>query len=289
MRSHRAAGYLFILPALLFFAAFLIYPLLHTVYLSLTEWAGFDLKKISFVGFENFKLIPPDWIFWKAMRNTLYFVVGTTVFLNLLGLGLAVFLNSSTRLTRLVRTLIFIPVLLSPVIVGVMWSRIFDPFGVLNQILEKLKLIQTPIFWLGDRRMALVSIIGATVWQWVGYDMVLYLTGLQQIPEELYEAAMIDGANRWQLLRRITLPLLKGVGTMVILLNLIGGVRVFDIVYVMTKGGPNHNTEVLATHLYEVAFWFNKMGYASVIAVIILVISLVFAYFRSRLMSEEKA
>ncbi len=137
--------------------------------------------------------------------------------------------------------------------------------------------------------MALISIVGATVWQWVGYDMVLYLTGLQQIPEELYEAAMIDGANRWQLLRRITLPLLKGVGTMVILLNFIGGVRVFDIVYVMTKGGPNHNTEVLATHLYEVAFWFNKMGYASVIAVIILVISLLFAYFRSRLMSEEKA
>jgi len=100
---------------------------------------------------------------------------------------------------------------------------------------------------------------------------------------------MIDGANRWQLLGRITLPLLKGVGTMVLLLNFIGGVRVFDIVYVMTKGGPNHNTEVLATHLYEVAFWFNKMGYASVIAVIILVISLVFAYFRSRLMSEESA
>jgi len=289
MRTHRAAGYLFILPALLFFLAFLVYPLLHTVYLSLTEWAGFDLKKITFVGLENFKLIPPDWIFWKAMRNTMYFVVGTTVFLNLLGLGLAVFLNSNTRLTRLVRTLIFIPVLLSPVIVGVMWSRIFDPFGILNQILEKLKLIQMPIFWLGDKRMAMVSIIGATVWQWVGYDMVLYLTGLQQIPEELYEAAMIDGANRWHLLRRITLPLLKGVGTMVILLNLIGGVRVFDIAYVMTKGGPNHNTEVLATHLYEVAFWFNKMGYASVIAVIILAISLVFAYLRSRLMSEEKA
>jgi ABC-type sugar transport system permease subunit len=288
MRSNRAAGYLFILPALLFFAAFLVYPLLHTVYLSLTEWAGFDLKKISFVGFENFKLLPPDWIFWKALRNTMYFVVGTTVYLNLLGLGLAVFLNSGSRFTHLVRTLIFIPVLLSPVIVGVMWSRIFDPFGVLNQILAKLKAIQAPLFWLGDKRMALVSIIGATVWQWVGYDMILYLTGLQQIPEELYEAAMIDGANRWHLLRRITLPLLKSVGTMVVLLNLIGGVRVFDIVYVMTKGGPNHNTEVLATHLYEVAFWFNKMGYASVIAVIILVISLVFAYFRSRLMSEER-
>jgi ABC-type sugar transport system permease subunit len=269
------------------FGVFLVYPLLHTVYLSLTEWAGFDLNKITFVGFDNFKLIPPDWVFWKALRNTMYFVVGTTVFLNLLGLGLAVFLNSGSRLTHLVRTLIFIPVLLSPVIVGVMWSRIFDPFGVLNQILEKIGLIKIPIFWLGDRRMALISVIGATIWQWVGYDMILYLTGLQQIPEELYEAARIDGANRLQLLRRITLPLLKGVATMVILLNLIGGVRVFDIVYVMTKGGPNHNTEVLATHLYEVAFWFNKMGYASVIAVIILAISLVFAYFRNRLMSEE--
>jgi raffinose/stachyose/melibiose transport system permease protein len=116
--------------------------------------------------------------------------------------------------------------------------------------------------------------------------MILYLTGLQQIPEELYEAAMIDGANKWHLLRYITLPLLRGIATMVILLNLIGGVRVFDIVYVMTKGGPNHNTEVLATHLYEVAFWFNKMGYASVIAVVILVLSLLFAYFRNRLVRE---
>lgn len=287
MRKRRLVGYIFILPALVFFAAFLVYPLLHTVYLSLTEWAGFDLKKINFVGLDNFRLLLPDWIFWKALRNTLFFVAGTTFFLNLFGLGLALFLNRNTRLTRTVRTLIFIPVLLSPVIVGVMWSRILDPFGALNQILEKMGMIKTPIFWLGDKRIALLSIIGATVWQWVGYDMILYLTGLQQIPEELYEAAMIDGANRWGLFRYITLPLLKGIATMVILLNLIGGVRIFDIVYVMTKGGPNHNTEVLATHLYEVAFWFNKMGYASVIAVIILVLSLVFAYLRNRIMREE--
>lgn len=287
MHKSRWTGYIFILPALVFFAAFLAYPLLYTVYLSLTEWAGFDLQKIKFVGLDNFRLLLPDWIFWKALRNTLFFVVGTTFFLNLFGLALALFLNHSTRLTRIVRTLIFIPVLLSPVIVGVMWSRILDYFGALNQILEKMGMIKTPIIWLGDKRIALPSIIGVTVWQWVGYDMILYLTGLQQIPDELYEAAMIDGANRWDLFRYITLPLLKGIATMVILLNLIGGVRIFDIVYVMTKGGPNHNTEVLATHLYEVAFWFNKMGYASVIAVIILVLSLAFAYLRTRIMREE--
>jgi raffinose/stachyose/melibiose transport system permease protein len=287
MYKTRLSGYLFILPALLIFIIFLVYPLLYTIYLSLTQWAGFDLSKIEFVGFNNFKLLLPDWIFWKALRNTMIFVFGTTIFLNLFGLALALFLNNGLRITRLVRTLIFIPVLLSPVIVGVMWSRIFDPFGALNQILEKMGVISTPIFWLGDRRIALWSIVGATVWQWVGYDMILYLTGLQQIPVDLYEAAKIDGANNWHLFRFITLPLLKGIATMVILLNLIGGVRIFDIVFVMTRGGPNHNTEVLATHLYEVAFWFNKMGYASVIAVIILVISLLFAYFRNRLMREQ--
>jgi ABC-type sugar transport system permease subunit len=287
MHRNRLNGYLFILPALLIFALFLIYPLLYTIYLSLTEWAGFDLAKITFVGFRNFKLILPDWIFWKALRNTMIFVFGTTVFLNLFGLALALFLNNELKITRLVRTLIFIPVLLSPIIVGVMWSRIFDPFGALNQILDKMGIISTPVFWLGDRRIALWSIVGATVWHWVGYDMILYLTGLQQIPVELYEAAKIDGANNWHLFRHITLPLLKGIATMVILLNLIGGVRIFDIVYVMTRGGPNHNTEVLATHLYTVAFWFNKMGYASVIAVIILAISLLFAYFRNRIMRER--
>ena len=287
MHRTRLSGYLFILPALLIFVLFLVYPLLHTMYLSLTEWAGFDLSKIRFVGFRNFKLLLPDWIFWKALRNTMIFVFGTTVFLNLFGLALALFLNNELKTTRLVRTLIFIPVLLSPIIVGVMWSRIFDPFGALNQILEQMGIIKTPVFWLGDRRIALWSIIGATVWQWVGYDMILYLTGLQQIPVELYEAARIDGANNWHLFRHITLPLLKGIATMVILLNLIGGVRIFDIVYVMTRGGPNHNTEVLATHLYTVAFWFNKMGYASVIAVVILVISLLFAYLRNRIMRER--
>lgn len=287
MNKSRLTGYIFILPVLVFFAAFLAYPLLYTVYLSLTEWAGFDLQKIKFVGLDNFRLLLPDWIFWKALRNTLFFLLGTTFFLNLFGLALALFLNHSTRLARIVRTLIFIPVLLSPIIVGVMWSRILDYFGALNQILEKMGMIKTPILWLGDKRIALPSIIGATVWQWVGYDMILYLTGLQQIPDELYEAAMLDGANRWDLFRYITLPLLKGIATMVILLNLIGGVRIFDIVYVMTKGGPNRNTEVLATYLYEVAFWFNKMGYASVIAVIILVLSLAFAYLRTRIMREE--
>jgi ABC-type sugar transport system permease subunit len=287
MRKTKLIGYLFILPALVVFLAFLVYPLIHTIYLSFTEWAGFDLAKIKFVGFNNFRLLLPDWIFWKALRNTLFFVFGTTLFLNLFGLFLALFLNDDRRITRIVRTLIFIPVLLSPVIVGVMWSRILDPFGALNQIFEKVRIIGSPVFWLGDKRIALVSIIGATVWQWVGYDMMLYLTGLQQIPAELYEAAKIDGANSWQLFRFITLPLLKGIATMVILLNLIGGVRIFDIVYVMTRGGPNHNTEVLATHLYEVAFWFNKMGYASVIAVVILLLSLLFAYLRTRLMREE--
>jgi ABC-type sugar transport system permease subunit len=287
MQRTRLSGYLFILPALIIFLLFLVYPLLYTIYLSLTEWAGFDLSKITFVGFRNFKLLLPDWIFWKALRNTMIFVFGTTIFLNVFGLALALFLNNEMRITKLVRTLIFVPVLLSPVIVGVMWSRMFDPFGALNQIMENIGIIDTPIFWLGDRRIALWSIVGATVWQWVGYDMILYLTGLQQIPFELYEAAKIDGANSWHLFRFITLPLLKGIATMVILLNLIGGVRIFDIVFVMTRGGPNHNTEVLATHLYEVAFYFNKMGYASVLAVIILVISLLFAFSRNRLMGER--
>ena len=287
MLRTRLIGYLFILPALSIFLIFLVYPLMHTIYLSLTEWAGFDLSKITFVGFRNFKLLLPDWIFWKSLRNTMIFVFGTTFFLNIFGLALALFLNNEIRITKLVRTLIFVPVLLSPVIVGVMWSRMFDPFGALNQIMETIGIIETPIFWLGDRRIALWSIVGATVWQWVGYDMILYLTGLQQIPVELYEAARIDGANSWHLFRFITLPLLKGIATMVILLNLIGGVRIFDIVFVMTRGGPNHNTEVLATHLYTVAFWFNKMGYASVLAVIILVISLLFAFIRNRLMGEQ--
>jgi raffinose/stachyose/melibiose transport system permease protein len=146
MYRTRLSGYMFILPVLLIFLVFLIYPLLHTIYLSQTEWAGFDLTKITFVGFRNFKLLLPDWIFWKALRNTMIFVFGTTLFLNIFGLALALFLNNELRITKLMRTLIFIPVLLSPVIVGFMWSRIFDSFGALNQILEKMGVISTPIF-----------------------------------------------------------------------------------------------------------------------------------------------
>jgi ABC-type sugar transport system permease subunit len=154
--------------------------------------------------------------------------------------------------------------------------------GGLNQLLMGLHLINQPVFWLGDGRFALAAIIIATVWQFAGYDMILYYAGLQNVPSALLEAAEIDGANRFDKFIHVILPSLYHVMSVVVLLNVIGGLRIFDIVYVMTRGGPSRSTEVLATYMYEQGFQLNAMGVASAIAVVLIVLAMAASIIRVR-------
>ena len=230
-------------------------PILAVVVTSFTRWTGFDINGITWTGAENYIGLLNDPIFLRAFLHTLVFTVATTMLLNAVGFGLALLIDTRVPGTRLLKAVLFLPVLLSPVIVGLMWSGLLRGVGGgLNQVLDLLGLIDRPIFWLGDKRFALAAIIIATVWQFAGYDMILYYAGLQNVPASLLEAAELDGTGFRGKLVHVVIPSLYHVMSVVILLNVIGGLRIFDIVYVMTRGGPSRSTEVLATYMYEQGF-----------------------------------
>jgi raffinose/stachyose/melibiose transport system permease protein len=280
-------GFLFTLPAILFFAAFILIPVLFTFALSFVHWKGFTLTDMKPAGFSNFIAMFSDGVFFKALMNTLIFVAATTVLLNILG-----FLGASLIETKILgsgffKNAIFLPVLLAPIIIGIMWSRMLDAFGIVNQLLKAAHLIRLPFLFLGDEKIALYTVIGATIWQYTGYDMLLYYAGLQGVPHEQVEAARIDGAGPLTVTARIVIPFLSPVVAITMLLNMIGGFKVFDIVYVMTAGGPNNSSHVFATYLFQQAFRFNNMGYASVIAIVIILFSIIAAVFRLRIVRHE--
>ncbi len=280
-------GFLFSLPAILFFLAFILAPVVFTFLLSFVQWKGFTLSDMKPAGLSNFVELFSDGVFFRALTNTLIFVALTTVFLNLLGFLGASLIDTKLRGTAFFKNAIFLPVLLSPIIIGIVWSRMLDAFGIVNQLLKAAHLIRLPFLFLGDERIALYTVIGATIWQYTGYDMLLYYAGLQGIPHEQVEAARIDGASGLAVTFNVVLPFLSPVIAITMLLNMIGGFKVFDIVYVMTAGGPNNSSHVFATYLFLQAFRFNRMGYASVIAIVIILFSIIAAVFRLRIVRQE--
>jgi ABC-type sugar transport system permease subunit len=269
-------GYLFILPIVVFFAVFVGYPFLRSFYLSLTSWSG--LGSPSFVGLRNFSNLLDDDIFWKALGNTLLFTAVTTVLQTALPLLVAVLLNRGWRAGVLFRTLIFIPAVISFVVTGVLWQLIYDPnFGMLNEGLRKIGLDGLAHAWLADPSTVLPAMMVVSLWQALGLFVLIYLAGLQGVDPTLYEAAEIDGANGRQRFFNITVPMLRTVTTVVVTLNLINGFKTFDVIYVMTGGGPNHASEVLGTYLYGLAFGSTAgavpaLGYATAISMVIFVL-----------------
>jgi len=280
-------GFLFSLPAILFFLAFILVPVVSTFFLSFVNWKGFTLSDMKLAGLSNFIELFSDGVFFRALVNTLIFVAATTVFLNLLGFIGAAIIDTKIAGSGFFKNAIFLPVLLSPIIIGIMWSRMLDAFGIVNQLLKSAHLTRMPFLFLGDERIALYTVIGATIWQYTGYDMLLYYAGLQGIPHEQVEAATIDGASRLGIIWNVVLPFLSPVIAITMLLNMIGGFKVFDIVYVMTAGGPNNSSHVFATYLFLQAFRFNRMGYASLIAIVIVLFSIIAAVFRLRIVRQE--
>lgn len=281
-------GIALVAPTVGLFLGFAALPVLVVALTSLTSWTGYDLSEASWLGIGNYSDLTGDEIFWRAFRNTVVFAVMTTLLLNAVGFLLALLVNTKVRGSGLLKAVVFLPVLMSPVIVGLMWSNLLGGVGGgVNVVLMGLGLTDAPIFFLGDPTWALWAIIAATVWQFAGYDMLLYYAGLQAVPKSLIEAATLDGARFRQVQRFVVLPALLPVVSVVVLLNVIGGLRIFDVVYVMTRGGPNRATEVLATYMYEQGFGLNRMGTASALAVIIVALAVVAAMIRSRVRLHE--
>lgn len=273
-------GYLLILPALVFYSLFILYPLFN-VFKSSTFKLNTLSQQGSFIGLLNYSELFKDSIFWRALLNTSLYTVAIIFLINFFAIVFAVIIDrGKIRGNYFLRVMFFIPSILPPVLVGAAFKRIFAPFGALNMILSGIGLSVLKHNWLGEPSWALLAIIITTLWQCAGWNMVIFLARLKEIPRELYEAASIDGASEWGIIRKIKLPLLKEALAILIVLNIIGGFKVFDLVYVMTGGGPAHKTEVLTSLLYYQAFNFHNYGYASSIAVVMLVIMLLFSWLR---------
>ncbi|WP_373070029.1 carbohydrate ABC transporter permease [Gemmatimonas sp.] len=289
-RHHPSTiGIALVAPTVGIFLGFAALPVIVVGVTSLADWTGFDLADVQWAGISNYSNLLTDEIFWRAFVNTLIFTVATTVLLNVVGYMLALLVNTRVRGTGLLKFVVFLPVLLSPIIVGLMWSNLLGGAGGgVNVVLMQLGLTDAPIFFLGDPSWALFSIIAATVWQFAGYDMLLFYVGLQSVPKSLVEAATLDGAKWFQLQRYVVIPAMVPVISVVVLLNVIGGLRIFDVVYVMTRGGPNRATEVLATYMYELGFGINLMGPASAVAIVIVALAFVAALVRSRVSLRDE-
>ncbi len=280
-------GYLFILPVVVFFCLFFIYPLGYTIRLSFYEWTGFS-NDMTFVGLRNLHDVFSNWVFWTAAKNTILYAIVQTSLQTALGLILALVLDSRLLGREMFKVLFFTPVLVSIAVVSLLWGRIFEPnFGLLNGLLTKIGLGVLARPWLGDSQVALFAVISVSVWQGFGYSMVLFLAGLQNVLEDLKEAAKIDGASDLGVIWHITLPLLRPVIALVATLTLIGALKVFEIIYVMTSGGPNHATETISSLLYYEAFRFNHMGIASAIAVVLLIGTMAMSILQRRVMERE--
>ncbi|GAA4227593.1 raffinose/stachyose/melibiose transport system permease protein [Streptosporangium album] len=285
-RTRRAdalsPSWLFAAPALLIYAAVVLYPSVVGVLYAFTDWSGVG-EDMSFVGLANFRAILGDEQAMGSLGNTLLLTVAILVVQNGVGLLLALGVHAKLKSRALLRVVFFAPVVVSPVMVAFLWKYVYtpDPSAGLNGLLG------LDVDWLGDPSVALWSIAGMVVWQYAGYSMVIFLAGLEGIPVELHEAAMIDGASTLQRFRYVTWPLLAPALTINLMLSTIGGLKLFDQVFAATNGGPGYATETLSTVLYKQAFVFGKFGYSTAIALVLALfvaaVSLVQMYYlRSR-------
>ena len=279
--------YVWISPALLVFGVFTLLPLAAGVALSLVTWDGIHAARWQ--GLANYVQVLQDQPFWQALVHNVIYAVGTVVGKIVLALVLAVLLNRALRGRAVFRTVLFMPVVMSFVVVGLIWSWIYNyNFGLLNAIVGVLGLQAWKQDWLGNASIALGALIVVDIWKWFGFHMVINLAGLQSIPNELYEAARIDGATAWQSFWRVTLPLLKPVTMINVLLATSGAFNVFDLVYVMTEGGPVNATDVAMLHIYTQAFQFYRFGYAAAMSYILLILVGIVSLVLMRMMRQER-
>lgn len=277
-RSHGTfqqtlAPMLFLAPNLAIFLVFIILPAVLGIRMSLFEWSILDGSR--FIGLANFRNVLKDGMFWTTLRNTFVYVAAVVPLLTAFALALALLLAKEGRGMGFFRAIYYVPTMLSMIIVGIAWRWIlgFD-LGIVNYAIKLLG--GTPAPWLTDGAMANVSLVFVTLWTRVGYFMMMFIGGLQAIPSTYYEAAKIDGADRRAIFRRITLPLLKPITLVVVILATIEAFKAYDLIYVMTQGGPGTSTKFLVQYIYQAAFQEDRLGYSAAMSVILLAVIGVF-------------
>lgn len=258
-------SYYLVIPAVILFTVFFIVPVIQGVYYSFTYW---NISEARFAGLTNYINIITDPDLNITIKNTLIFTILTTFFKVFIGMLLAIFLNVESRLSKIMRSIYFMPAVISNVSVALIFSAVLYPTGILNSALGALNLQFLAKDWLTDTGLVIYTVSAIEVWKWSGFTMVILLAGLQAIPNEYYEASIIDGASAFKKFRYITFPLLMPSFNNALILSLVGGIKVFDIVYAMTGGGPGNASEVLNTYVFK-AFGYGYYGEACAASVIV--------------------
>jgi raffinose/stachyose/melibiose transport system permease protein len=265
---------LLVIPALMIFSVFVIFPSFSTLYHSFTNWSDMNLKNVKFIGLNNYKRLFSDDAIITGIKNSIFFAVVATVLQSAFGMALAVILDMNLKTRNLLRSIYYFPAVLSMLIVGFLWSYMLSTsdYGLINQGLKIFGFEK--INFLGDPQYAMWCIIAVAVWQWSGWTMTIYLANIQGIPRELYESSNIDGANGWQDFIYITLPLLFPAVSFCVITGMISGLKVFDIIYAMTGGGPGYATESIISFMMKKGFTDGFYGYACAIGMVFLILVL---------------
>ena len=267
-------AYLLLLPGLIFYVPFHFLPILGVFFFSLLDWKGFSFATMKWAGLENYSKMLGDRFFWGALKNNIQFVIVVIVVQTVLALALALILEQKFKLSTLFRGVYFMPTVLSLVVVGILFGFVLSPSqGLINVFLRNIGLGNIQPVWLGDPKLALYVLMAVHMWKEFGLSMFLFIAGLEAIPEELFDAAKVDGASAWDVIWRIIIPLLRETITVVVILSTIVCFKLFDLVVVMTGGGPFFATEVLSVRMYYQTFKFNHVGYGSSIAVVLFLIT----------------
>ena len=287
--SNKLTIILFILPALLLFLLILVAPIFLSGYFSLFDWNGFGAK--TFLGFDNYKeLFTNDSIsFVKALRNSLLLALLSVGIQLPISLGLALLLGKGRKGERGFLSIYFVPVLISTVVIGQLWRKVYNPsYGLLNVLLRAIGLDGLTRIWLGDIKTALGAAFIPTLWQYVGYHMLLMYAGIKSVPNEYREAAMIDGATEGQVNRYIVLPYIKPILKICTIFAVTGSLKSFDLIYVLTNGGPLNSTEVPSTLMINMLFLRNRYGMGSTIAFLLIILCFAFALIISRIFKNKE-
>jgi raffinose/stachyose/melibiose transport system permease protein len=263
-----------LLPALLLYSFFVIVPIFWSSYYGFFSWSG--LGEATYIGFQNYIEVIQDPVFWRAFKNNLIIVAASVLGQVPIALGLALILRKSSLFQRFVRSAVFLPMVISTVVVGLIWGYIFDQeFGIVNTLLTAVGLEEWTRAWLADPSVNMYAVSIPIIWNYIGPYLIIFIAAIQNMPAEIEEAALLDGATGWRKLFYIILPNMWGTIKVVIILCISGSLKAFDQVFVMTGGGPAQSTEILATYMYNNTFTVYRYGFGSAISTLIIILSLI--------------
>ena len=274
--SKKSTKIIMIMPAVILFTVFFLAPIFISVYYSFTDFSGIGSAK--FIGFKNYQVLLKDKFFFIALKNTFIILIGITITILPLSFIVALLLEKPFRGSGVVQSMIFAPNVIAPILVGLIWLFILDPkMGMINAILRSIGLSDYQQQWIGGKTLTPYSVAFVYLWQVLGFYTTINMAGLRSIPADIYEAAEIDGANYFQRIRKITIPMMKNTIVINTILIITGGFKIFETVKQLTNGGPNHMSDVLVTYMYDTTFTSSRYGYGMAVATVSFVLCLIFS------------